>query len=99
MADSLPLGQCFIVGLIINTRLEGKPISVSVNIAHHHDHSVTYISSFEIFHLNANSLVEGLKMASVFSNHTTQFTEAGVEMNHGRRGTCQDYHRVSGLGW
>lgn len=46
---------------------KGKPNPISINIVYRKDHTVTYISGFEIFSLDAESLAEGLKTACASS--------------------------------
>ena len=46
---------------------EGKPAPILVNITRRNNHSVTHISGFEIFRLDADSLAEGLRMACASS--------------------------------
>jgi len=48
---------------------EGNPHPISINVVHRHNHTVTYISGFEIFHLDAENLAEGLKMACASSTN------------------------------
>ena len=46
---------------------EGKPVPILVNIASRSNHTITYISGFEIFRLDADSLAERLKTACASS--------------------------------
>lgn len=46
---------------------EGKPRPVSINVVCSEDHVVTYVSGFEVFRLDADSLAEGLKTACAAS--------------------------------
>lgn len=47
---------------------EGTLDPISVNVVRRHNHTVTYISGFEIFRLDANSLAEELKAACASSS-------------------------------
>ncbi|KAF9649472.1 hypothetical protein BDM02DRAFT_3230271 [Thelephora ganbajun] len=67
---------------------EGTPHPISVNVVRRRNHTVTYISGFEIFRLDADNLAEGLKTACASSTavqanpHDSKLKQIMVQGEH-----------------